>query len=301
MIRPLALAIMTLAGMLASAPAGNAGPCDIPRSHSFENPYAAKPQIDLGFNLLYGTKFAEARSQFQSWQESNPCDPLGYIAMAAGYLFEEFHEQNVLTSDFFLDDKRLFGGAQNKPDKSRTMEFEAAIRAGKELALKHLNEDPRNANALFALTIASGLQADFEIILTKRQMRGLSLIKESEDYAKRLLESQPENADALLSLGATNYIIGSLPAYKRFFLWFGRIRGDKRLGMEQLQTASEKGHYLKPLAAIFLALAAMRENQDDLARSLLRDLVARFPENPIYKNELDRLADHQANSKNGGH
>lgn len=291
MIRSLALAIVAVAGMFVSVPAGNAGPCDIPGSRSSENPYAAKPQIDLGFNLLYGSKFAEARDQFQSWQESNPCDPLGYVAMAAGYLFEEFHEQNVLTSDFFLDDKRLFGGVQNKPDEGRTMNFEAAIRGGKALALKHLNDDPRDANALLALAIATGLQADFEIILAKRQKRSLSLIKESEGYAKRLLESQPDNADALLSLGATNYIIGSLPAYKRFFLRFGRIKGDKRLGMEQLQTASEKGRYLKPLAAIFLALAAMREEQDDLARSLLRDLVARFPENSLYQKELDRLGD----------
>jgi hypothetical protein len=53
--------------------------------------------------------------------------------------------------------------------------------------------------------------------------------------------------------------IGCLPAYKRFFLWFGEVHGDKRLGMEQLQITAEKRRYLKPFAKIFLAHAAIRE------------------------------------------
>ena len=62
--------------------------------------------------------------------------------------------------------------------------------------------------------------------------------------------------------------------------------------MEQLQITAEKGHYLKPFAEIFLALAAMREKQNDLARIQLMDLVARFPENPLFKEELNHLGKH---------
>jgi hypothetical protein len=295
MTRTLTLVLATLTVMVAMVPAASAGSCDNPVSHSSASINSIKPQVELGFNLLYRSKFAEARRQFSAWQEMHPCDPLGYVSKAAGYLFEEFHDRKVLTSEYFLDDKRLFGGIEGEPDEGRTTNFAAAIRDGKKIALKQLSENPRDANALFSLAIATGLEADFEIILGKRPMRSLSLIKESEGYARRLLELQPHNADAWLSLGATNYIIGSLPAYKRLFLWFGRTHGNKRLGMEQLQTAVDKGHYLKPLAAIFLALAAIREKQDDLARRLLRDLVAQFPENRLYQRELDRLGDPPAN------
>ena len=48
--------------------------------------------------------------------------------------------------------------------------------------------------------------------------------------------------------------------------------------MEQLKITAEKGHYLKPFAQIFLALAAMREKQEDLARIQLLDLAAHFPD-----------------------
>jgi len=259
-----------------------------------------KPQIESGFNALYALKFADARSQFADWQQKNPNDPLGYEAMAAGYLFEELYYQHVLTSEFFLSDKRLLGGIQGKPDEGRKRNFEAADQKGRSLALEQLRHDSRDANALFALSIAAGMKADFASILERRQMESLFLIKEAEGYAKRLLELQPDEADAWLSLGAANYIIGCLPAYKRLFLWFGRIHGDKNLGMEQLRITAEKGHYLKPFAEILLALAALREKQEDVARIQLLDLAAHFPENPLFQRELSRWDRHDAVSKDGG-
>ncbi len=248
-----------------------------------------KALIESGFDMLYELKFEEARIQFNAWLKTNPEDPLGEVAIAASYLFEEFYFQHVLTSEFFLDDKRLLGGIEGRPDKGRTTRFREAIQKVRNRALRRIQADSSDADALFALTLATGMQADFAGILEKHSLESLSLTKEAGGYAKRLLALQPDAADAWLALGATNYIIGSLPAYKRFFLWFGQIRGNKRLGMEQIQITAEKGHYLKPFAKIFLALAAMRENQEAVAMRQLSDLAARYPDNPLFADELARL------------
>ena len=292
MIRPLALLLATLISFSISSMYGKGNSLDEFKSPSASTYSGVKPQVELGFNLLYGLKFSEARNQFADWQRMNAEDPLGYVATAASYLFEEFYEQHVLTSDFFLDDERLLGGIRGKPDEGRKSHFEAANQMGKTLALKRLRINWRDADALFALTVATGMQADFASILEKRPMESLSLIKEAEGYSKQLLAVRPDEADAWLSLGAANYIIGCLPAYKRFFLWFGRIHGDKQIGMEQLQIAAEKGHYLKPFAEIFLALAAMRENRMELARDNLQDLADHYPENHLFHEELARLGVH---------
>jgi len=252
-------------------------------------PVSYRDQIERGFNLLYELKFVEARRQFASWQQKNPDDPLGHVSMAAGYLFEEFYYQNVLTSDFFLNDKRLLGGIDGKPDHGRATKFEEEDRKGIYLATNRLRANARDSDALFALTLATGMRADFKAILERRQMESLVLIKEAEHYAEELLEVKPDAADAWLSLGAANYILGSLPAYKRFFLWFDQIHGDKSVGMQQLRITASKGHYLKPFAEILLALAALREKQDDVARMLLSQLVAQYPDNHLFASELARL------------
>src|ERR1700746_1542215 len=74
------------------------------------------PELDAGFHLLYELKPAEARAQSGAWQKSHPQDPLGYASEAASYLFEECYRQGVLTSEFFLDDKRFLGKVPLKPD-----------------------------------------------------------------------------------------------------------------------------------------------------------------------------------------
>ena len=74
------------------------------------------PELDAGFHLLYELKPEEARNQFEAWQKSHPEDPLGSASEAASYLFEECYRQGVLTSEFFLDDKRFLGKIPLKPD-----------------------------------------------------------------------------------------------------------------------------------------------------------------------------------------
>jgi hypothetical protein len=86
-------------------------------------------------------------------------------------------------------------------------------------------------------------------------------------------------------------VIGNLPGFKRAFLWFGGIHGDKDRGIQQLQLAADHGHYLKPFAKIMLALAYEREHRTDSARPLLASLADEFPSNPLYAHELS-LIDH---------
>ncbi len=115
------------------------------------------------------------------------------------------------------------------------------------------------------------------------------MIREADKYAKKLLAVAPDAADAYLTLGTANYIIGSLPGPKKFFLGFAGIHGDKKVGIQQLEIAADHGHYLRPFAKILLALAALRENKPGVARDQLDELVAEFPENPLFARELDKL------------
>ncbi len=250
---------------------------------------ADEPEIDAGFHVLYELKFSEARAQFSAWQKVHPEDPLGPAAEAASYLFEEFYRQGVLTSEFFLDDKRLLGGIAGKPNEARRAAFFAANLRAQELAQRRLKANPQDADALFALTMTTGMRADYASVIEKHQLESLRLIRTAERYAKQLLTVKPDSADAYLALGAGNYIIGCLPAHTRFFLWFGGIHGDKQGGMQQLTMAATRGHYLRPFAKILLALAALREKQVELARTQLRELVAEFPENPLFARELAKV------------
>jgi hypothetical protein len=243
------------------------------------------PELSEGFRLLYTQHFPEARSAFSTWAAAHPTEPFPQAAIGASYLFEELYRQGVLTSDFFLNEKKFLHGIDGTPDAERMKNFRAALTMARSLAKTRLAENPKDPEGLFALTISAGMESNAYSILEKKHLDALKMIKEANQYAKDLLAQRPDAVDANVALGCANYIIGSLSGATRFMLWFGNIHGDKKLGMEQMQNAADNGRYLKPFAKILLALAARREKKNQLAQKLLRELTEEFPSSTLFATE----------------
>ena len=55
------------------------------------------------------------------------------------------------------------------------------------------------------------------------------MTRDDDDYARKLLVVAADVEDAYLASGAANYVIGSVPGYKKLFLAFAGIDGDKRV------------------------------------------------------------------------
>jgi len=247
--------------------------------------FTTVPELSAGFDLLYEQRFAEAREVFTSWESRNPDKPFGEVAIAASYLFEELDSQGVLTSDFFLDEKKFLHGIDGNPDSQRMGHFQEALAQARQLAQDRLHGNPQDDEGLFALTLAAGMESDALSILEKKHLEALKRMKEANKYAKQLLAQRPDAADAYIAPGIANYMVGSLNSGSRFALWFGGIHGDKRLGMAQVAKTAEQGRYLQPFAKIVLALAARRENQIRLAQRLLRELKDQYPDSVLFASE----------------
>jgi len=264
----------------------SAGICGaLPEADANGPAFTNVPELTSGFHSLYLQKFTEAREKFAGWESQHPDEPFGELAIAASYLFEELYRQGVLSSDFFLNEKRFLNGIEGKPDPERMRSFQESIQHARKLARGRLEKDARDPEGLFALALSAGMESDADMILKKQHIEALKRLKEANENAKQLLAVQPDANDAYVALGAANYIIGSLSGGKRFMLWFGGIHGDKKLGMEQLGNTIEKGRYLQPYAKILLALAARREKQNPLAQKLLLELSEEFPESALYAAE----------------
>jgi hypothetical protein len=247
--------------------------------------FTSVPELAAGFHSLYAQNFTEAREKFDAWKSQHPEEPFGDIAIAASYLFEELYRQGVLSSDYFLNEKRFLNGIDGKPDPARMKSFDDSIAIARKLARKRMTANAKDAEALFALTMAAGMESDADLMLRKQHMESLKRLKEANEYAKVLLVERPNANDAYVALGSANYIIGSLSGGARFMLWFGGIHGDKKLGMDQLGKTIDGGLYLQSYAKILLALAARREKQDALAQKLLLELSEEYPESSLFAAE----------------
>lgn len=247
--------------------------------------FSSDPDLKAGFDMLYEQKFPEARKVFEEWAAKNPKEPFGQVAIAASYLFEEFYRQQVLTSDYFLNDKRFLGGITGTPDPGRIKGFDDATTKARALAAEKLKQNKRDPEGLFAVTLCAGMQSDADSMLLKKHYDALKHLKEANTNAAILLADHPDAFDVYVAPGVANYVIGSLSGSARFILWFGGIHGDKDQGMRQVQKTADNGNYLKPFAKILLALSARREKKDALAIKNLKELTEQFPDNTVYETE----------------
>ncbi len=245
--------------------------------------------MNQGFQLLYNLDFSQAHNLFLGWEQEHPENPLGPTGDAAGFLFSEFNRLGILESQFFTDDKAFNARKKVDPDPAVRDEFNGALDKAELEAKAKLAKDPRDRDALFAMTLSSGLRGDYAALIEKRDIASLHYTKEANSWAQQLLAVDPTCYDAHVATGFSKYIIGSMAAPVRWLMRLGGISGDKAAGIAELKLTAEHGQYLAPFARILLAIAYVRDKDTAKARKLLASLRDQFPANPLFPLEIAKL------------
>lgn len=245
--------------------------------------------LDSGFRFLYDLDFDHAHEAFTAWQQRHPDNPLGPACEAAALLFSEFNRLGVLESQFYQDDKAFEARKQFTPDPALRDRFNAELDQAEKSAQTELAKDAKNRDALFAMTMASGLRADYAALIEKRNLASLHFTKQATTWAQQLLAVDPDCYDAHLATGISQYIIGSMSTPVRWLVRLGGISGNKEAGIRELQVTADRGQYLAPFARILLAIAYVRDKEKERARELLVALQNDFPQNPLFAREITRL------------
>jgi hypothetical protein len=253
------------------------------------DPTPAASALDQGYRQMYDLQFDEAHKTFAECERLHPKDPLVPASDAAAYLFAEFDRLNILQSEFFVHDDNFRHPKKLNPDPAVRQAFDAQLAKAGRMAAGQMSSAPQDANAMFAAIMASGLRADFDGLIDKHYLSSLSAVKNSRVMAEKLLAIDPTCYDAHLAVGVENYMLSLKAAPMRWFLRIAGAETDRELGLQRLRLTAEKGHYLKPYAQLLLAVAALRNQDRDRARSILRDLAMQFPHNRLYAEELARL------------
>ena len=261
-----------------------AGFCLAPLLHAGE-PAA----VEQAFEWLYNFNFPAAHEVLNRYIAAHPEEPLPYAVRGSAYLFFEMDRLGILEGEFFSDDNRIAEKKKLKPHPGIRAQFMQAINDAQSRATAVLATRPRDHDALFAMCMTQGLTTDYMALIEKRQIKSLSLAKSSNKYAQELLRIDPKFYDAYLTTGITEYMVGSLPFFIRWFVRFDNVQGSKEQGIKNLQLVAERGHYLRPFAKILLGIAYMREKKPQKTAQLLAELTHDYPANPLLRKELDKV------------
>ena len=247
------------------------------------------PEIENGFRSMYNLDFAQADREFIAFEQQHADNPIGPVSQGADLLFSEFQRLGVLQTQFFENDSAFSARKKLTPDPAVRDRFDTALARAEQLARVRLSKDATDHDALFALTLASGLRADYLALIEKRNFASLHYAKQASAYGNQLLAVHPDCYDAHLASGVSRYLTGSLAAPLRWMVRLGGANPDKQGGISELELTAQRGELLAPFARILLAIAYVRDKDRSRAVAELEALRKEFPSNSLFAMEIARL------------
>jgi hypothetical protein len=259
---------------------------------------ADSPEIAEAFDQLYNFNFPAAHADINRYIGAHPRESLGYAIRASAYLFYELDRLGILESEFLTSDKHIADKRALRPDPNVREKFLKAVDDATSRAQAALAANPNDRQALFAMSIVEGVTTDYMAFVEKHQIASLSPAKRSNGYAQQLLKLNPPCVDAYITAGISEYMVGSLPFFIRWFVRFDNVQGSKEQGVKNLELVVRDGHYFKPFAKILLGIIYLREKRPRETERLLESLARDYPSNPLFRKELARITGVQGGSQN---
>lgn len=242
------------------------------RASQLEIPREARQAIDL----MYSGKTEQAIALAHKLEEARPDHPLGYLIEADVLwwnIYCKWSERKYNTIDAWSHSRPADDddNAELALDDKVTRLAEAAI--------------AKSDTAEMELYAGLGLASRARVLGLRYDKTGVAHAGvDARKHLLRCLQLDPDMADANLGLGLYNYYVDTLSALAKILRFFmGIPGGDRKVGLQQLETASTKGE-LTQMEARFNMAKSLRNYDRDYARAkeAAAPLLTKYPRNCIF-------------------
>jgi tetratricopeptide (TPR) repeat protein len=218
---------------------------------------ALRQGIDASFNL----ENQEALAFYQKAIELDRDNPLGYAFRALGRLFAYETEFNL--------------PLRVKDQGGMLQDVDETLLRGR----KRIGQNSRDGNAYFAMALAKIVKIRWALT----QKKYITVAQEAAtiwDMLEKAKAAEPQNYDVYFPIGLLHYHLDHLPAAARFFSSLLVTAADHQKGLQELETAAQKGDLLKELAqAEISSVYTYFEEQPAQALPITLALKDRYPRN----------------------
>lgn len=240
-----------------------------------------------GVDSLYNLDYVMADVKFEEMIKLNPDHPAGHFYLATSKWLSILNSMRRLQTGLFEEDS-FFASGEDKVDPQLDREGRAAIAKAINVAQSRYTKNRNDAEALYYLGAAYGLFASYKASVTRNFRSAMHDGNEGVKFHKYVIKLDPGYADAYLSIGLYNYVVGKLPWLVRVGIRIVGVKGSPNLGLSQLRKAMDQGRYVSDDARVVLIAIHQREKNYSEALKLLDELSLKYPRNYLYS--LERAA-----------
>jgi tetratricopeptide (TPR) repeat protein len=296
------LAVIVLATALAAASLALAAMAGSPQEHSLtpqlqaaaaQLPFKPHPDDELtraGLDRVYNMDYDAGIALLRQELQLHPDDPFAVNHLLAAILSKELNREGALDAQLYTGDRFL--KIQPQPvDVDAKNEIEQLTARALSLTNERLKKNPDDKEALFARAATRGYSATFTGVVEKHWFGALHQTLAAYHDDERVLQIDPNYADAKFIPGAYEYVVGNLSWYEKMIVYLVASPGNKKEGLQLMREAAAGGGESSMDARTFLALFLARDKKYGQSIALLHQMSAQFPGNFVYGfSEAELLA-----------
>jgi tetratricopeptide (TPR) repeat protein len=246
------------------------------------NPLNLDPVVKDAFSRFYLLDFPGAIERLEHFHEVHPGDPQATTLLLDALVFQELYRLDLLDTTFYANDGFLTGRhAVQEDPKVRDHIFAIADEAVRE-ADGRVSKNANDVDALFARGWARSLKCTYIAMVERGFGAGFRLATKAKDDEMRVLQIDPDYADAKLITGVYEYVVGALPLPFKFIIGFAGITGSKSKGMEMLHDAANRAVMTSVDARTVITLFLRREGKYKEAIEVVRSLRNDYPHDYLF-------------------
>jgi tetratricopeptide (TPR) repeat protein len=240
------------------------------------------------FDAFYNLDYSTSSQLFQQIMELVPEHPAGYLYMATQVWVGQLNRTRRLQTGIYSSSS-FYSKSPEKVDPEVDRQFQEYVQKAIEKAQARLHQNERDVDARYFLGAAYAILAAYQGTAAREFYAALKNGSRAVSEHRKVVEQDPQFADAYLTIGIYDYIVGSLPLWVKVIAALGGIRGSQERGIEELRRVVEQGKYASDDARVLLIAIYAREGDNQKALALINELVNRYPRNYYFPIEAANL------------
>lgn len=236
-------------------------------------------ETSAGFQHLYALDYPAARLAFSRLESKYPEHPAPPLYLASAVWLQELFGREELDLDKFIAPGYFTQETDRVMPESEQKLFQDGIARAQQHCDRILKKTPGHLEARYFQGAIYGIRAAYAMTVERRLNDAFKFGKQAYKTQLKVVEEDPGFADAYMSVGLYEYVVGSIPWYIKWLATIVGYRGSKERGLEYLGRAAVEGKFVADDSRVLQMVLFVREHRFEEALANISYLQEKHPAN----------------------